>query len=37
MNPTQTDCTRVHSLLVTGISALENWMEGKEEDEDKLR
>jgi hypothetical protein len=31
--PTQTDCTRVHSLLVTGISALENWMEGKDEDE----
>jgi hypothetical protein len=33
--PTQTDCTRVHSLLATGISALENWMEGKDEDEDK--
>jgi hypothetical protein len=33
--PTQTDCTRVHSLLVTGISALENWMEGKNEDEDE--
>jgi hypothetical protein len=32
--PTQTDCIRVHSLLVTGISALENWMEGKNEDED---
>jgi hypothetical protein len=32
--PTQTDCTRVHSLLVTGISALENWMEGKDEDGD---
>jgi hypothetical protein len=32
--PTQTDCTRVHSLLVTGISALENWMEGKNEDEE---
>jgi hypothetical protein len=31
--PTQTDCTRVHSLLVTGIGALENWMEGKNEDE----
>jgi hypothetical protein len=24
----------VHSLLVTGISALENWMEGKNEDEE---
>ena len=35
--PTQTDCTRVHSLLVTGTSALEDWMEGKrEEDEDSL-
>lgn len=33
--PTQTDCTRAHSLLVTGISALENWMEGKNEDEDE--
>jgi hypothetical protein len=33
--PTQTDCTRVHSLLVTGISAVENWMEGKHEDEDE--
>jgi hypothetical protein len=33
--PTQTDCTRVHSLLVTGISALENWMEGKGEGEDE--
>jgi len=33
--PTQTDCTRVHSLLVTGISALENCMEGKDEDEDE--
>ena len=32
--PTQTDCTRVHSLLATGISALENWMEGKDEDEE---
>lgn len=32
--PTQTDCTRVHSLLVTGISALETWMEGKNEDEE---
>ena len=32
--PTQTDRTRVHSLLVTGISALENWMEGKNEDEE---
>ena len=32
---TQTDCTRLHSLLVTGISALENWMEGKNEDEDE--
>jgi len=32
--PTQTDCTRVHSLLVTGISTLENWMEGKDEDEE---
>ena len=31
--PTQTDCTRVHSLLVAGISALENWMEGNNEDE----
>jgi hypothetical protein len=34
--PTQTDCTRVHSSLVTGISALENWMEGKDEDKDDL-
>lgn len=34
--PTQTDCTRVHSLLVTGISALEYWMEGKNEDEGNL-
>ena len=33
--PTQTDCTRVHSLLVTGISALENWMEGKNEEEEE--
>ena len=33
--PTQTDCTRVHSLLVTGISVLENWMEGKDEGEDE--
>lgn len=33
--PTQTDCTRVRSLLVTGISALENWMEAKKEDEDE--
>jgi hypothetical protein len=33
--PTQTDCTRVHSLLVTGIGALENWMEGKDGDEDE--
>ncbi len=32
--PTQTDCTRVHSLLVTGISALENWIEGEDEDEE---
>jgi hypothetical protein len=32
--PTQTDCTRVHSLLVTGIGALENWMEGKNENEE---
>jgi hypothetical protein len=35
--PTQTDCTRVHSLLVTGTSTLEDWMEGKSEDsEDSL-
>lgn len=35
--PTQTDCTRVHSLLITGIGALENWMEGEHEDkEDSL-
>ncbi|KAN0131175.1 hypothetical protein V8E53_011067 [Lactarius tabidus] len=35
--PTVTDCTRVHSLLVTGTSALEDWMEGKrEDDEDSL-
>jgi hypothetical protein len=37
--PTQTDCTRVHSLLVTGIGALENWIEGKNEvevEEDNL-
>ena len=33
--PTQTDCTRVHSLLVAGISALENWMEGKNKGEDE--
>jgi hypothetical protein len=32
--PTQTDCTRVHSLLGMGISALENWMEGKSEDDE---
>ncbi len=32
--PTQTDCTRVHSLLITGISALETWMEGKNDDEE---
>jgi hypothetical protein len=25
----------VHSLLVTGISVLENWMEGKDEGEDE--
>ena len=35
--PTQTDCTRVHSLLVTGTRTLEDWMEGKSEDsEDSL-
>lgn len=35
--PTQTDCARVHSLLVTGTSTLEDWMEGKREDsEDSL-
>jgi len=35
--PTPTDCTRVHSLLVTGTSTLEDWMEGKREDsEDSL-
>ena len=33
--PTQTDCTRVHSLLVTGTSALEDWMEGKRGDEEE--
>ncbi|KAI9453903.1 hypothetical protein BJY52DRAFT_1173325 [Lactarius psammicola] len=34
---TQTDRTRVHSLLVTGTSTLEDWMEGKKEDnEDSL-
>jgi len=32
--PTQTDCTRVHSLLITGTSALEDWMEDKSEDDD---
>ena len=32
--PTQTDCTRVHSLLITGVSTLENWIEGKDEDEE---
>jgi hypothetical protein len=32
--PTQTDCTRVHSLLITGINALENWFEGDDEDEE---
>jgi hypothetical protein len=32
--PTQTDCTRVHSLLITGTSALEDWMENKSEDDD---
>ncbi|KAI0294674.1 hypothetical protein B0F90DRAFT_1940329 [Multifurca ochricompacta] len=31
--PTQTDCTRIHSLLVTGTSTLEDWMEGKRKDE----
>ncbi|KAI9436225.1 hypothetical protein H4582DRAFT_2112150 [Lactarius indigo] len=35
--PTQTDRTRVHSLLVTGTGTLEDWMEGKREDsEDSL-
>jgi len=35
--PTQTDCTRVRSFLITAISALGNWMEGKnEDDEDNL-
>ncbi|KAH9978463.1 hypothetical protein BJV74DRAFT_780632, partial [Russula compacta] len=35
--PTQTDRTRVHSLLITGISTLEDWREGKnEDDEDSL-
>jgi hypothetical protein len=35
--PTQTDCTRVHSLLITGTSALEDWMENKSgDDDDKL-
>ena len=33
--PTQTDCTRVHSLLVTGTSALEDWMEGKRGDDEE--
>jgi hypothetical protein len=32
--PTQTDRTRVHSLLTTGVSTLENWIEGKDEDEE---
>jgi len=32
--PTQTDCTRVHSLLIGGISTLENWLERKNEDEE---
>ena len=32
--PTQTDCTRVHSLLIAGISTLEDWLEGKNEDEE---
>ena len=32
--PTQTDRTRVHSLLITGVRTLENWLEGKEEDEE---
>jgi len=35
--PTQTDRTRVHSLLVTGSSTLGDWMEEKSEDgEDSL-
>ena len=33
-HPTQTDRTRVHSLLIAGISTLENWLEGKNEDEE---
>ena len=33
--PTPTDCTRVHSLLVTGTSALEDWMEGKREEDEE--
>ena len=32
--PTQTDCTRVYSLLIAGISTLENWLERKNEDEE---
>jgi len=31
--PTQTVRTRVHSLLITGVSTLENWIEGKGDDE----
>jgi hypothetical protein len=35
--PTPTDCTRVYSLLITGESALEGWMEDKGKyDEDSL-
>ena len=33
--PTPTDCTRVRSLLVTGTSALEDWMEGKREEDEE--
>ncbi|KAI0261790.1 hypothetical protein BC834DRAFT_785482, partial [Gloeopeniophorella convolvens] len=32
--PTQTDRTRIHSLLVTGASALEDWIEGNNTDDD---
>ncbi|KAI9452667.1 hypothetical protein F5148DRAFT_1003185 [Russula earlei] len=35
--PTQTDNTRIHSLLITGISALDNWMKENGVDEDKIR
>lgn len=32
--PTLTDCTRVHSLLITGASELEDWLKDKSEDDE---